>query len=226
MKLLFLGTAADDWSYEKPKDESEYRRRCSVLIDDVLLIDPGPQAVDACADFGKELTNIRYMINTHKHSDHFCQDTVETLEACGAKFIEIKEKEQKKIGKYSISAVKGNHGTCCDTVHFLISDGEHTLFYGLDGAWLLYDEVAAIKEACPDFAVFDATIGNIDGDYRIFEHNNLQMVREMKKTLQPYIKKFCISHMALTLHACHEELEAEMAKEEILVAYDGMEVEI
>ena len=46
----------------------------------------------------------------------------------------------------------------------IITDGERTLFYGLDGAWLLYDEVQAIKEYKPDFAVFDATIGDIDGD--------------------------------------------------------------
>ena len=111
-------------------------------------------------------------------------------------------------------------------MHFIISDGKKTLFYGLDGAWLLYDEVCGIKEYTPDFAVFDATIGDIDGDYRIFEHNNLQMVLEMQKTLKPYIKQFCISHMAYTLHTDHETTAKKMQMYDIITAYDGLEVEL
>ncbi len=61
----------------------------------------------------------------------------------------------------------------------------------------MYDEVAGIKQHKPDFAVLDATIGFIDGDYRIFKHNNLNMVMEIKKSLECYIKKFCISHMGI-----------------------------
>lgn len=226
MRLCFLGTAADDWYWEKPQDGGEYRRRCAVLIDDMLLIDPGPQVLDACNDFNKDLSNIKYVIATHKHSDHFCIDTVEKLEAEGAKLLEIKANEKVVVGKYTISAYHGNHGTSTDTLHFIIGDGEKTVFYGLDGAWLLYDEVMAIQKVAPDFAVLDATIGEVDGDYRIFEHNNLQMILEMQKTLKPYIKKFCISHMALTLHTNHETLAKKMNQYDILTAYDGLEVEI
>lgn len=100
------------------------------------------------------------------------------------------------------------------------------MFYGLDGAWLLYDEIQAIKKFMPDFAVFDATIGDIDGDYRIFEHNNLNMVLEMKKSLENYIGRFCISHMARTLHTDHETLSEKMKKHNIITAYDGLEIEI
>ena len=78
----------------------------------------------------------------------------------------------------------------------------------------------------PDYAVFDATIGMCDGDYRIFEHNNLKMVLEMQKSLKPYIKKFCISHMARTLHTDHQALCENMKSYNIEVAYDGLEVEI
>lgn len=71
----------------------------------------------------------------------------------------------------------------------------------------------------------DATIGDIDGDYRIFEHNNLGMIREMQKTLSPYVGRFCISHMAMTLHTDHKTLAANMAKTNIDTAFDGMIVE-
>ena len=105
------------------------------------------------------------------------------------------------------------------------NDGEKTLFYGLDGAWIMYEEAQAIIKYKPDFAVFDATIGWQDGDYRIFEHNNLNMLLEIKKTLNPYIGEFCVSHMAYTLHSSHEVLAGQMKKYGISVAFDGLETE-
>jgi hypothetical protein len=131
----------------------------------------------------------------------------------------------KTVGKYTVTALKANH-SMCGTVHFIISDGEKSIFYGLDGAWLMYDEVAAIKKAGIDLAVFDATVGDVPGDYRIFEHNNLNMVLEMKYTLNKYFKRFFISHMSRTLHTSHGELEDRMKIHGVEVAYDGLEIEI
>jgi len=226
MKITFLGTGAADWPLNKPDDYTEYRRLSSVLVDDVLLIDPGPQVLDALRDLQNSPEKIKYIINTHTHGDHFSQETLSHLEALGATFIPLSDGDVKTINQYTISAYKGNHATCENTVHFIINNNSKTLFYGLDGAWLLYDEVQAIKKHKPNFAVLDATIGNIDADYRIFEHNNLNMMLEIQKTLCPYIEKFCISHMARTLHKNHEELCDDMKKYDITVAYDGLEVEI
>lgn len=226
MKITFLGTGAADWPIEKIENMTEFRRFSSVLIDDILLIDPGPQIFDALNECRKDKKNIKYIINTHKHSDHFCAKTVSGLEANGAKFFTLFGGDVKNIGGYTVCAYNANHSTCKNAVHFIITDGERTLFYGLDGAWLLYDEVQAIKEYKPDFAVFDATIGDIDGDYRIFEHNNLNMLLEMKKSLENYIGKFCISHMARTLHTDHKNLSEKMKQCNIITAHDGLEIEI
>jgi len=130
------------------------------------------------------------------------------------------------IGKYTVTALRANHANLQDAVHFIISDGEKSLFYGLDGAWLMYDEVSAIKKNGVDLAILDATIGDVPGDYRIFEHNNLNMVIEMKNTLRKYVERFFISHMARTLHTSHYELVERMKPHEIEVAYDGCEIEI
>ena len=226
MKITFLGTGAADWPLRKKEGMTEFRRLSSALIDDVLLIDPGPQVMDALAEYSKDAEGIRYIINTHKHSDHYCAQTVTALEALGAKFIELDHGDEIILDGYTVRAYAGNHATCEKTVHFIIADGERTLFYGLDSAWLLYDEVQAIKKYQPNFAVFDATVGDIDGDYRIFEHNNLNMVLEMKKTLKSYIGTFCISHMARTLHTDHQTLCERMAAHDVLVAHDGYETEI
>lgn len=224
MKITFLGTGAADRPAEK-KEDKEFRRFSSALIDDALLIDPNPTVPDALNEYGKGLEKIKYIINTHRHEDHYSQKTVDALTSLNAEFYYFKYNEIKQLGKYTVSAYAGNHSTCKNTVHFIITDGEKTLFYGLDGAWIMYEEAQAIIKYKPDFAVFDATIGWQDGDYRIFEHNNLNMLLEIKKTLNPYIGEFCISHTAYTLHSSHEVLAGQMKKYGISVAFDGLETE-
>ena len=111
-------------------------------------------------------------------------------------------------------------------LHYSVEKGNCRLFYGLDGAWLMYDEVKAIKESTVDLAILDATIGDVPGDFRIFEHNNLNMVTEIKLSLEKHVKRWVISHMARTLHTSQSELEKRMAGHGIEVAFDGMETEV
>lgn len=224
MKITFLGTGAADWKFHKHKDMEGFRHNSSLLIDDCLLVDPGPDVPNALQVFGKSFETIKYIINTHKHSDHYNEDTVRSLTQ--ARFVPMRAGEVQRVGGYTVTALRANHSTCEDAVHFIISDGEKTLFYGLDGAWLMYDEVMAIKKSGIDLAILDATIGDVPGDYRIFEHNNLNMVTEMKTTLDPYVKRFLISHMARTLHTSHHELVERMKPHGIEVAYDGCEIEL
>ncbi len=221
MKITFLGTGAADWVLALHKDMEGFRRNASALIDDVLLIDPGPDVMNALEAFNKDASKIKYIINTHRHSDHYNEETIKSL--TGAEFVDFKDGDEKKLSNYTVKAFKSNHPTCNDPVHFIISDGEKNVFYGLDGAWLTYKEVAAIKENNIDYAILDATVGDIKGDFRIFEHNNLNMVKEMTYTLNPDVKQFCISHMARTLHNSHEELVKNMQEFGVEVAYDGME---
>ena len=90
----------------------------------------------------------------------------------------------------------------------------------LPGRWCVRDTFA--NTPC----VIISDDGKIDGDWRIFEHNNLNMVLEMKKSLNSNIKKYVISHMAYTLHTSHDELENEMKKHDIITAYDGLTIEL
>ncbi|MBQ8371362.1 MAG: MBL fold metallo-hydrolase [Clostridia bacterium] len=225
MKLSFLGTGAADWNFQEHKDLDGFRRNSSLLIDDCLLIDPGADVPNALSEFGKSIDEIKYIINTHAHSDHYNEQTL--CQLSNAHFYSMNAGEVRLIGKYTVTALRANHSTCkSGAVHFIVSDGEKKLFYGLDGAWLMYDEVSAIKDNGIDLAIFDATIGDVPGDYRIFEHNNLNMVVEMKTTLEKYIKRFFISHMARTLHTSHDELVNRMKPHGIEVAFDGCEIEI
>ena len=222
MKIKFLGTGAADWKIKQHKGIKGFRRNSSILIDDCLLIDPNPDVMDALDNFQISSDKILYILNTHKHNDHYSEATIARLQ--NATFYPMIAGEISTIGNYTVTALLANHKTCMNAVHFLISDGNKTIFYGLDGAWLTYEEFSEIKRTKVDFAILDGTVGNIDGDYRIFEHNNLNMVLEMKKSLLPYVSRFCISHMARTLHTDHEELAAYMKQYDIDVAYDGYEV--
>ncbi|MBR3504254.1 MAG: hypothetical protein IKO07_08415 [Clostridia bacterium] len=82
MKITFLGTAAATacplvfcrcpvcrlaWKTGGP----DFRRRSSVLIGDDLLIDLGPDLMGSAFAFGADVSKIRFLLQTHSHSDHF-----------------------------------------------------------------------------------------------------------------------------------------------------------
>lgn len=82
MKITFLGTAAatacplvfcrcpacrNAWQ----RGGKDQRRRSSVLIDDDLLIDLGPDLMSAAFSLGTDVSRIRFWLQTHSHSDHF-----------------------------------------------------------------------------------------------------------------------------------------------------------
>lgn len=223
MKILFLGTGAADYKAEHREMEG-YRRYSSALINDTILIDPGPLVPDAIECFGVDVNKIKYVLVTHLHGDHFNQNTLDWLESHGAKALKLENGETLEIDGYRIRALKGNHSTAVQ--HYIIDDGKSKIFYGLDSAWLLYEEMRAIKEEKKiDFAVFDGTVGFHRGDLRIFEHCDMNMVISMSEYLKQFIKRFCISHMARTLHTDHATLAQRMAEYGFDVAYDGWSTE-
>ena len=82
MKITFLGTGAAT-SYPLAFCECEYceqarrlggknlRKRSSLLINDDLLIDLGPDLTTAAFLYNLSIPQIRYCLQTHPHSDHF-----------------------------------------------------------------------------------------------------------------------------------------------------------
>lgn len=129
---------------------------------------------------------------------------------------------------YRITAYPANHATAQNPQHFVIeskADGKK-IFYGCDGAWLLYPVWRALREQHFDAMIFDCTVGDVPGDFRIFEHNTIAMVEIMCQTLAPYSERFYVSHMARTLHTDHETLIKRLAPAGIVPAYDDMVVEI
>ena len=227
MKIHFLGTGAADWKQEEANTSQDFRRFSSILIDEVLLIDPGPCIPEFMQTFHCPalLDNCKHILVTHSHKDHYCQATIEALPQATLQSMEtgdIWESEQHIVYAYA-----AHHGTTTDAVHYVIEskiDGKK-LFYGCDGAWLYYETAMALQKHKLDLMIFDCTIGDIAGDYRIFEHNNIPMVVQMKETFRSRkcCNRFMVSHMARTLHPItHQETAEVLAQYNIETAYDNM----
>lgn len=232
MKILFLGTGAADWNIEKDSDNPEYRRNSSILINDSLLVDPGSCIFEFEKTFGyKNLyKKVKNVVCTHKHSDHFNPETVSRL---GLALTELPLFEPTEVGEFVITALPANHKTVDDPRHLIIeekSSGKR-FFYGLDGAWLTYETAKYMRKFNYDLMLFDATLGSKEDlggilDYRIFEHNSLEMVELLCNTFKNNCNLFYISHMAKTLHRNHKALSDFMQTKGINVAYDNHIVEI
>jgi len=82
MKITFLGTAAAT-SYplafckcnfcDKARElgGKDFRKRSSIMINNDLIIDFGPDILSASFMYGKSMADVRFILQTHSHSDHF-----------------------------------------------------------------------------------------------------------------------------------------------------------
>ena len=251
MDVLFMGTGADDWSVAKREGAEFFRRRTSVKINDDLMIDCSADTEDYINTLS--LDSVRDLIITHTHGDHYAPDTITAIlnkdiriwtEENAAKKIAADLPEYNvcgllpfvsaKVGEYDIIGVPANH-TVSDKkqipLHYIISKGGKTVFWGCDGAWFLTQSWQVIKKYKYDLMVLDGTLGEDIGDYRIFDHNNLNMVCEMASTIRSLelIKesgKIAISHMSCYSQKSHNEIQAYMDRAGVIVASDAMELEI
>ena len=82
MTITFLGTAAatsyslafcrcDYCNKARELGGKDFRKRSSIIINNDLLIDLGPDIMSASFMYDKSIADIRYCLQTHSHSDHF-----------------------------------------------------------------------------------------------------------------------------------------------------------
>jgi phosphoribosyl 1,2-cyclic phosphate phosphodiesterase len=105
-----------------------------------------------------------------------------------------------------VTALPANHlgairGETC--VHYLVRAPGASILYALDGAWMTAAARHGIGAGPLDLVVWDATVEK-PGDWRMFEHNDLAMVRAISARLaadgviRPYTLQF-LDHLAATL---------------------------
>lgn len=249
-EFLFLGTgAADRMNIPPEKDFSDKdKRRCSAaLINGHILIDCGPHVLNALSIAQIPLENITDILITHLHPDHFCPDAIMEMaqhnsdlkiwmredavcslpEGCHVQKMQCFQ--EYIVGELSVTAVPANHAAFA--IHFSIVCGDKKLFYGMDGAWFLGEAVDFMKDKRYDMFVFDATVGDYLGDYRMGEHNSIPMIRMMlpsMKTLNICHSQTAIvlNHLAVCLHKSHRETCELVKNDYFTIAFDGLRLEI
>ncbi len=261
MELLFLGTGAADWSLAKIEEYGWGRRFSSALVNRDLLIDPGPHIYDFEEKQGTPgmFRGVKNIIVTHSHGDHFNVGTVRRLAAESEERITLfgdsgvlRKLEREggadvdavaltpcegfDAGGYSVMPCRSNHDLFFageQTLNYIVKEKEtgRSFFYGADSGWIVYDTWLLIKKARPNAVIFEATVGTVRGDDRVFGHTSIPMIEIMIETMRAQHGpaddcKYYTTHMARTLHGTHEETAAALAPLGITPAYDGMKITI
>ena len=208
MKLEFLGTGAADFNLERDAGMEGFRRFSSALLDDTLMIDPGPHFFHYMETFGKPelLKNLKYVIITHSHGDHFSRDNTKKLhelypdcqffgsvgtgtffEQLGIPFTAILPFKEYEIGEYKITPMPSSHcGDLVDeiTYHYSIVDKEgKKFFYGADGGLFPERSWAYINKRAYDLFVMELTIGDYPNAPHLCSHMTLNTMQLLINTV-------------------------------------------
>lgn len=217
MKVLFLGTGAADWPAEMFCKGNFFRRNSSILIDEDLLVDPGPHIFNYAEmnDSPDMFKNVRNVIVTHSHADHFNPHNVYRLSEIAdftlygditcknkldlvlgkekserIKFVETTIRQDYKVGDYLITSLRANHVTDVPTETarmYLIEKNGKILYYGCDSAWIPTESWNIIKNRPVNAMVMELTCGlTAPDDWRIFEHNTIEMLELMLRMFRKY----------------------------------------
>lgn len=253
-ELLFLGTGAADWLKAQPSGEfrgySSILIDGHILIDcnTSTLIKMKELGIDWAEVSDIFITHSHddhfdrgSIVKIAKARKESCKSSlIVHAESSWASFLKSDESdefvvnplnigERVEAGNYNILPLESNHMGSYEgeiTLHYLFNNENLCWLYATDGAWILNRTWQIIKENRLDAWIVDCTIGDDrEGDYRIFEHNSLPMVRMMSETLfkQGVLKKdatIILTHMARTLHPSQEELDC-IVTSPFKVAYDG-----
>ena len=251
-ELEFLGTGAADWNIEERC--GFFRRNSSALLNGEILFDAPEHIWDFYRTCGRAdlFSRVRLLLVTHDHPDHITAASVRALAklhpltvACdaamwralsdieGLTYLPLSLNEPTEYAGYRITPVLANHDTVltADTraVHYIVTtpDGK-TVFYGLDGAWLLRPTWQVMLTHRFDLMIFDCTCGDGE-DWRLFEHNTISMLRTMIRAVHDrgILKeggRLVASHLARTLHADPDTTRDILAAFGMQMATDGMTI--
>ncbi len=253
--LTFLGTCACDFSprlQSECKDcfDKNARRASSALINGHILIDAGMHVLDSLriAKIPKE--NITDIFITHLHKDHFDIGNITEIAAAkeeklrlwlrfdadipeipNTEIIKMNNFENYNTDGFTVTGLPANHDLDTCPRYLLFEKEDKKLLYATDGAWILNETYYYLKNKNLDTLILDATCGEKEGEYRIGEHNTLPMIRLMMPSFKTFgiineKTKIYLTHLAPSLHLPHDEIVASVEKDGLMVAYDGLIINI
>ena len=235
---------------------AQVRAMSSMLVNGHILIDCGPTVLDVMKCYDVNPAGITDILLTHTHSDHlhpgnimaianardtglgplkFWGDSEALKKVPDSDRIEKRSIELGKTFKVhglSMTGLAANHdvhGSKEQCLLYLIESATKRALYATDTGWLPTTTWLHIQRKQLDAIIWDATCGEGKGDYRVFSHNDLTMIRHMNqslmkgKSLKPDAK-IILTHIADSLHPPHDVLEKKLIPEGLIPAYEGMSV--
>ena len=257
--VLFVGTGAADWPPAYLADAKtaacgQFRGNASLLLDGSVLVDCGGTVPEALRLFGVRSGGVTDLLVTHTHSDHFDPESLARLLAVrgdgdplrvwlaadavdqvpsmpGLELHPLTVGVTVEVAGMAVLPLPANHvvESGGQPLHFLFERDGWSLLYATDGAWLLRPTWTILRQRRLSMVIWDATNGETTGDWRIFEHNSVDMVRLMMQTLRreavvDAATRVYLTHLARTLCAPHVEMSERLAAEGLQVAHDGLQV--
>lgn len=205
MEILLLGTgSADGWPNPfcrcaSCRSVTEVRGQTAALVDDVLLLDCGPEAPRAAARFGRSLASVRHILFTHGHWDHVGPAALlmrhwtgagERLDVVGpasaldqcrhwvgpddpVRFVEVEPGDDVRLGDYRVRVLAAAHGADlgADAVLYDLETVGGRIFWATDTGPLPEHTHAAVAGAAFDAVFLEETFGMHTGHGT--EHHDL-----------------------------------------------------
>ena len=231
----------------------QVRGLSSILIDDRILVDFSTTGPAALERFGADADAITDILLTHSHEDHFDVGALDALirsranptrmrfwahpealkKASGLdalRLCPVEVNETFVVGDFRVTGLEANHiveDSREKCLNYQFQTDARQFLYAVDGGWFLYTTWLRLREAQFDAIIWEATSGEMKGDYRVFGHNSIDMIRIMLQTfrkenvLKPNAQ-IILTHLARTLCAPHDELEKRLIPEGLIPAYDGL----
>lgn len=134
------------------------------------------------------------------------------------------------VGPYDILSVKANHAAPLLTMLFVISQGDRTIFYGIDTSEMgeaTWQALAAYGRPF-NVVIFDHTFGfkGRSGGHMNAEQFLEQVTRLRQENLLAADARIYATHIGHHSNPVHEELANYAEQHGYLVAYDGLVVEV
>jgi adenosylcobinamide kinase/adenosylcobinamide-phosphate guanylyltransferase len=194
VEVLLLGTGAADGipnpfcrcdTCADHRDRGELRTPTSVLIDDRLLIDPGPESPRQVSRYGRDLTGLLAILAGHAHSDHLDPAilmhrswvTQSPLEVVGPEpvvawsrqwldgdqsaisFRSVTAGDTVDVAGYRVTVLAANHEAFGEACCYLIEDDSASVLYATDTGLLPESTLAALAGRRADLVLLEETFG-------------------------------------------------------------------
>ncbi|GAA4485855.1 bifunctional adenosylcobinamide kinase/adenosylcobinamide-phosphate guanylyltransferase [Rhodococcus olei] len=199
MEVVLLGTgAADGWpnpfcgcaSCLTMLRRGQVRGQTAALVDDVLLLDCGPEAPRAAVRSGRSLAGVRHLLLTHAHPDHvgplalLMRSWVNTapLEVVGPpdaldlcrdwvgpedeiRWVPVVPGDALRVGEHSVRVLPAAHRVRRDgdaVLYEVLGPDGRKLLWATDTGPLPVETVDAVRGARYDTVFLEETFGDLD----------------------------------------------------------------